>query len=69
MLQWVRQAARERSIMALNQSGEHVAFDSLLHWTDDEAVAGDRVRVIKPTIARGTGPNRVILIRGEVELE
>ena len=67
VLQWVRQAARERSIMALNQTGEHVAFDPLLHWMEDEGVAGDQVRVIKPTIVRGTGSNQIVLIRGEVE--
>src|SRR5262249_1602584 len=43
VLQWVEQAARKRSIKALNAVGERVQFDPALHALEDEAALGDYV--------------------------
>jgi hypothetical protein len=69
VLQWVEQAARKRSIKALNAVGERVQFDPALHTLDDDAAPGEFVRVVKPSIVRGDGAQQVVLLRGEVELE
>ncbi len=69
VLQWVEQAAHKRSIKALNVVGERVQFDPALHALEDEAELGDYVRVVKPSIVRGNGPQQVVLLRGEVERE
>src|SRR5262249_21709922 len=69
VLQWVRQAARQRSIKALNSIGERVQFDPVYHDLGDDASAGDYVRVVKPPIVRGNGAQQIVLLRGQVELE
>jgi hypothetical protein len=69
VLQWVRQAARLRSIKALNSIGERVQFDPVYHDLGDDASPGDYVRVVKPPIVRGGGPQQIVLLRGEVELD
>jgi hypothetical protein len=68
VMQWVRQAARQRSITALSKTGEQVSFDPVFHDLE-EASLGDRVRVLKPPIVRGSGSKQVVLVRGEVELD
>jgi hypothetical protein len=69
VLQWVRQAAHQRSIKVLNSVGERVQFDPLYHILHDDAAPGDYVRVVKPSVLRGSGAQQVVLVRGEVELE
>jgi hypothetical protein len=68
VMQWVRQAARQRNITALSKTGERVAFDPVYHELE-EASLGDRVRVVKPPIVRGSGSKQVIVVRGLVELD
>jgi hypothetical protein len=67
VLQWVRQAAHQRSIKVLNSAGERVRFDPLYHILHDDAAPGDYVRVVKPSVVRGSGAQQVVLVRGEVE--
>jgi hypothetical protein len=67
VLQWVRQAAHQRSIKVLNSAGERVQFDPLYHILHEDAAPGDYVRVVKPSVVRGSGAQRVVLVRGEVE--
>jgi hypothetical protein len=69
VLQWVRQAARHRSIEALGKWGERVPFDPEVHQVEDEASPGDSVRVVKPPIVRASGSQRIVVVRGEVELD
>jgi hypothetical protein len=69
VLQWVWQAADQRSIKSLGEVGERVPFDPMLHNVDDEASPGDYVRVVKPPIVRGSGSQQVVVVRGEVELD
>jgi hypothetical protein len=69
VLQWVRQAAHQRNIKALNSVGERVQFDPLYHNLDDDAAPGDYVRVVKPSVVRGSGAQQIVLVRGEVELD
>jgi hypothetical protein len=67
VLQWVWQAADKRSLKALNAVGEQVSYDPALHDVDDEASAGDHVRVVKPPIVRGGSAQQVVVVRGKVE--
>jgi hypothetical protein len=69
VLQWVQQAAHKRSIKALNSVGERVQFDPAYHDLEDDAAAGDYVRVVKPSIVRGDGAQQIVLLRGEVEVD
>jgi hypothetical protein len=69
VLQWVQQAAHQRSIKALNSVGERVQFDPVYHDIGDDAAPGEYVRVVKPSIVRGDGGQQVVLVRGEVELD
>lgn len=69
VLQWVRQAARKRSIKALNAVGDRVQFNPDFHDLADDAAPGDDVRVVKPSIVRGDGAHQVVLLHGEVELD
>jgi hypothetical protein len=69
VLQWVRQAARQRNIKALNSIGERIQFDPAYHELGDDASPGDYVRVVKPSIVRGSGSQQVVLIRGQVEMD
>ncbi len=69
VLQWVRQAAHQRGIKVLNSAGERVRFDPLYHILHDDAAPGDYVRVVKPSVVRGSGAQQVVLVRGEVELD
>lgn len=69
VLQWVRQAARQRNIRLLNSVGERVQFDPVYHDLDDDASPGDYVRVVTPSIVRGDGAQQIVLLRGEVELD
>jgi hypothetical protein len=69
VLQWVRQAVHQRSIKALNSVGERVPFDPVYHDLGDDAAPGDYVRVVKPSIVRGSGAQQIVLVRGEVELD
>jgi hypothetical protein len=69
VLQWVRQAAHQRRIKALNSVGERVQFNPVYHDLGDDAAPGDYVRVVKPSIVRGSGEQQIVLIRGEVELD
>jgi hypothetical protein len=69
VLQWVRQAARNRGIKSLNSVGERVRFDPIYHDLDDDASPGDYVRVVTPTIVRSDGNPPIVLLRGEVELD
>jgi hypothetical protein len=69
VLQWVRQAARQRTIMPLGSVGDRVPYDPVFHDLEGDAAPGDVVRLVKPPIVRGTDDQRVVLIRGEVELE
>jgi hypothetical protein len=65
VLQWVRQAAHLRSVMALNKVGDRVPFDPAKF--DGDAQIGEVVRVVKPPVVRGSEPQQVVLVRGEVE--
>ena len=70
VLQWVRQAARQRTITPLGSVGDSVPYDPVFHdLGDGDAAPGDVVRLVKPPIVRGTDDQRVVLIRGEVELD
>jgi hypothetical protein len=69
VLQWVRQAARQRAVMPLGSVGDKVAFDPERHDLDADASPGDLVRLLKPPIVRGTPEQHVVLLRGEVELD
>jgi hypothetical protein len=69
VLQWVRQAARQRTITPLGSVGDKVPFDPVFHDLDADAAPGDVVRLVKPPIVRGPDDQRVVLIRGEVELD
>jgi len=69
VLQWVRQAARQRSIEVLGKRGERVAFDPEVHQLEDDASPGDYVRVVKPPIVRASGSQRIVLVQGVVELD
>jgi hypothetical protein len=69
ILQWVRQAARHRSVAALNKVGDHVPFDPAKHDLDGDARIGSLVRVVRPAVVRGSEPQQVLLIRGEAEVE
>jgi hypothetical protein len=68
VMQWVRQAARQRNLKALSEAGERVSFDPVYHVLE-EASLGDLVRVVKPPIVRGSGSQQVVVVRGEVELD
>jgi hypothetical protein len=67
VMQWVRQAARYRSVAALNKVGDHVHFDPAKHELDGDARIGSVVRVVKPAVVRGSEPQQVVLVRGEAE--
>jgi len=69
VLQWVRQAAHQRSIKVLNSAGERVQFDPRYHILHDDAAPGDYVRVVKPSVVHGSGAQQVVLVRGEVGLD
>jgi hypothetical protein len=70
VLQWVRQAARQRTITPLGSVGDRVPYDPVFHdLGDSDAAPGEVVRLVKPPIVRGTDAQRVVLIRGEVELD
>jgi hypothetical protein len=69
VLQWVRQAARQRTITPLGSVGDKVPYDPVFHDLDADAAPGDVVRLVKPPIVRGTDEQKVVLIRGEVELD
>jgi hypothetical protein len=69
VLQWVRQAARHRSVALLNKVGDRVPFDPAIHELNGEAGSGELVRIVKPTVVRGTEPKQVVLVRGEAELD
>ena len=70
VLQWVRQAARQRTITPLGSVGDKVPYDPVFHdLGDGDAAPGEVVRLVKPPIVRGTDDQRVVLIRGEVELD
>ena len=69
VLQWVRQAARQRTITPLGSVGDKVPYDPVFHDLDADAAPGEVVRLVKPPIVRGTDDQRVVLIRGEVELD
>jgi len=69
ILQWVRQAARYRSVAALNKVGDHVPFDPAKHDIDGDAETGSLVRVVRPAVVRGSEPQQVVLVRGEAEVE
>jgi hypothetical protein len=69
VLQWVRQAARQRNVQALGNVGDRVPYDPAFHDLDAEASMGDPVRIVKPPIVRGTGAQQVVLLRGEVDLD
>jgi hypothetical protein len=69
VLQWVRQAARYRSVAALNKVGDHVPFDPAKHDLDGDARIGSLVRVVRPAVVRGCEPQQVVLVRGEAEVE
>ena len=70
VLQWVRQAARQRTITPLGSVGDKVPFDPVFHDLGDaDAAPGDVVRLVKPPIVRGPDDRQVVLIRGEVELD
>ena len=68
VLQWVRQAARLRSMECQGAFGEATAFDPALHESH-EAEPGERVRILKPTVMRSNGSQQAVVLRGEVELE
>jgi hypothetical protein len=67
VMQWVRQAARYRSVAALNKVGDHVPFDPAKHELDGDAQIGSVVRVVRPAVVRGSEPQQVVLVRGEAE--
>jgi hypothetical protein len=67
VMQWVRQAARYRSVAALNKVGDHVPFDPAKHEFDGDAQIGSVVRVVRPAVVRGSEPQQVVLVRGEAE--
>ena len=70
VLQWVRQAARQRTITPLGSAGDRIPYDPVFHdLGDGDAAPGDVVRLVKPPIVRGTDERQVVLIRGEVELD
>jgi hypothetical protein len=68
ILQWVRQAARLRSMECQGAFGEATVFDPALHESH-EAEPGERVRILKPTVMRSNGSQQAVVLRGEVELE
>jgi hypothetical protein len=67
VMQWVRQAARYRSVSALDKAGDHVPFDPARHELDGDAQIGSVVRVVRPAVVRGSEPQQVVLVRGEAE--
>jgi hypothetical protein len=69
VLQWVRQAARHRSVAALSKVGDRVPFDPSKLKVDGDAQIGELVRVVKPPVVRGSEPRQVVLLQGEAEVE
>lgn len=69
VLQWVRQAARYRKVAALHKTGDRVPFDPKVHDLLGEAAMGALVRIVKPAVVRGTGPQQVVLLRAQAEPE
>ena len=69
VVQWVRQAARYRSVATLNRVGDHVPFDPAKHDLDGDAQIGSLVRVVRPAVVRGIEPEQVVLVRGEAEVD
>jgi hypothetical protein len=68
VLQWIRQAARLRNLDCVGTFGNSTEFDPVLHESHD-AMPGDRVRIVKPTVVRSNGSQQSVVLRGEVELE
>jgi hypothetical protein len=68
VLQWVRQAGRQRNLECLGAFGSSTEFDPEFHESDD-AAPGEPVRIVKPPVVRRTGAGQIVVLRGEVELE
>ncbi|MGP0059919.1 MAG: hypothetical protein ACLPID_11600 [Beijerinckiaceae bacterium] len=67
VMQSVQLAGRKRELALVLKSGEETIFDPALHRSDDSPRPGDRVRIRKPPVIRGTAHAKVVVIAGEVE--
>jgi hypothetical protein len=67
VLQPVRLAARRRNLALMSEPGQEAPFNPLAHVSDHPATPGERVRVRKSPVIRGSTESAVIVIRGEVE--
>jgi len=67
VLQSVRHAGRKRELSLATETGSETSFDPVMHRSDDTPQPGDRVRVRKPPVIRGSANARVVVLLGEVE--
>jgi hypothetical protein len=67
VLQSIRQASRKRELSLVVEAGGEAAFDPAMHRSDAALQAGDRVRVRKAPVIRGSAASRVVVLMGEVE--
>lgn len=67
VLQSVRHAGRKRELSLATETGSETTFDPVMHRSDDTPQPGDRVRVRKPPVIRGSANARVVVLLGEVE--
>jgi chromosome segregation and condensation protein ScpB len=66
VMQWVKRAAELRRIAPVQEQGDTVTFDPLLHDSDDAIDEGESVIVRKAPITRGRGSDCLVLARGKV---
>jgi hypothetical protein len=67
VLQSVRQAGRKRELSLAVEAGSEATFDPAIHRSDEALEPGERVRVRKPPVMRGSGNSSVAVLLGEVE--
>jgi hypothetical protein len=65
--QSIRHAGQKRELSLATEPGSETAFDPVMHRSDDDPQPGDRVRVRKPPVVRGSANARVVVLQGEVE--
>jgi hypothetical protein len=67
VLQSVRQASRKRELSLVVEANGEAAFDPTIHRSDATLEAGERVRVRKAPVVRGSAASRAVVLMGEVE--
>lgn len=67
VMQSVRHAGRKRELELVMEPGTEAVFDPTLHRSDDVLQPGDRIRIRKPPVMRGSANARIVIIPGEVD--